>query len=92
MKILHIDTRTGEPVLAGETTITPVSQSVRLQLPGVPGGFIWNRPLAVRVQTGSGPAQTLPVRDVTRLAQLLVVGLGLLGGLFTLLAWKMIKR
>jgi len=92
MKILHLETQTGEPIQAGENTITLVSQSVRLQPPGFPGGLIWNRPVAVRVQTGSEPEKTLPVRDVTRLAQLLVVGLGLVGGLFTILAWKMTSK
>jgi len=92
MKILYVETQTGEAVYAGETSLRPVSQSIRLQIPGFPGGLIWNRPVAVRVQPPTGPEQTLPVRDITRLMQLLVVGLGLVGGLFTLLAWRIAKR
>ena len=92
MKILSLETHTGQPYAAGETKIAPVSQSLRLQIPGLPGGFIWNRPLAVRVQPPDGPEETLPIWDMTRIFQLLIVGLGLLGGLFTILAWKTAKK
>ena len=92
MKILSLETHIGQPYVAGETKITPVSQSLRLQIPGLPGGLIWNRPVAVRVRLPVGPEETLPIWDMTRVFQLLVVGLGLLGGMFTVLAWQTTKK
>ena len=92
MKILTLETKTGQPYAAGETRITPVSRLLRLQIPGVPGGLIWNRPVAVRVQPPNGPEEVLPVRDVTRLAQILIIGLGFLGGLFAITALKTARK
>ncbi len=91
MKILNLETQTGQPYYAGETKITPVSRSVRLQLPFVPGGLIWNRPVAVRVEPPGQPEETLPIQDLTRILQVLILGLGFLGGLFSLIAWSIRK-
>ena len=41
------------------------------------GGFVWNRPAAVRVG-GHGGGSRLPIRDVTRRWQLALYGIGLL--------------
>jgi hypothetical protein len=61
---------------------------VRLQIPGWLGGFIWNRPVAVVVQTGDDEEQIIPVIDVTRAAQLAIFG----SGLFIVLMAYLINR
>jgi hypothetical protein len=46
---------------------------------------VWNRPVAVVVHTGDEEGQVIPIRDVTRIAQLAIVGSGLL---VILMTWK----
>lgn len=89
MPILTIQNKSGAEILAGEQRITPISQVVQVRLPGMQGGFVWNRPLAVRVQAADGSQQVLPVEDITRITQLSLVGLGLVGGL---LIWLVARR
>lgn len=68
-------THSGNPVSAGDVTITPQSQALIIRWPF--GGFVWNRPAAIRVQYG---AQVLsaPIVDVTRVAQVAMLGLSVL--------------
>ena len=68
-------TVTGEAVTAGDSTVTPQSQALVVRWPG--GGFVWNRPVAVLVQHGD-KAERIPIVDVTRMAQLGLVGAGLI--------------
>ena len=90
-KLIEIDTKLGEPVRVGENIINPVARVVRVQLPitGIHGGLIWNRPLAVVVKTPGGGEHVLPVRDETRIAQLLWLGAGLLGAMFI---WRALRK
>ncbi|MEW6504196.1 MAG: hypothetical protein AB1457_09590 [Chloroflexota bacterium] len=67
--------------------ISAVSQAFRFE-PSPQFGMIWNRPIGVRVQTPQGEQHYLPVYDVTRLVQILIV----LGGLVLFLFLKMISR
>jgi len=78
----------GRPVIAGNLELTPVSQAVIIRAPGQVNGLIWNRPVAVRVKRVRAPGeemqvpaapQDVPVYDYTRLAQILILGAGLLG-------------
>ena len=77
--LVEIRTQSGQPVTVNGATITPHSQAVILRLPRMIWGFIWNRPTAVAVQTGSEPEKIIPIWDVTRLVQFGLLGLGLLG-------------
>jgi hypothetical protein len=88
MPFLTIDNLPGVSIQAGTNRITPFSQAVKLMLPGSRGGLIWNRPVSVLVQGDNGSEQVLPVVDVTRMAQLALLGIGLAGGI---LFW-LIKR
>jgi len=81
MSILETQTRTGEPLLVGATVVVPVSQSVSLQAPGLNGGFVWNRPIAVKVTTADGQETLIPVPDVTRQALLAVAAISMIGAL-----------
>ena len=55
------------------------SQFVQLQFPAqrVQGGLIWNRPTAVVVRSSNGQETTFPIVDVTRIAMVALIGLGL---------------
>ncbi|MGQ9554884.1 MAG: hypothetical protein ACUVWR_12310 [Anaerolineae bacterium] len=75
---IRIETKAGEPIVAGDATVTPLARSLILRLPGKLGGLVWNRPIAVRVQTGHGEKRTLPIPDVTRQAQLRLFGTALI--------------
>lgn len=73
------------PLTIGERQLVLEARSFRLRLPF--GGFVWSGPAAVRYATPDGE-ERLPIRDVTRLAQIaaysfalacLVAGLGIGG-------------
>lgn len=89
MPFFTIETMPGETVQAGTNKITPFSQAVKLILPRSTGALIWNRPVSVLVQGADGSEQVLPVVDVTRIAQLALLGIGLVGGF---LFWLMNRR
>ena len=76
---ISIKKSSGKPIQAGNLKLTPVSQVVVLRAPGQANGLVWNRPAAVEVQAPGKEMQVLPVYDHTRLAQILILGLGLLG-------------
>jgi hypothetical protein len=82
-------TSTGEPVEINDLTVYPVARSYRINMPGVRGGFIWNRPVAVIVEDSAGNRQVLPVVDRTRLLQIAIFSAGLLG---TLLTWIIFRK
>jgi hypothetical protein len=76
---IHVENMAGRSIQAGENQIMPVSQAVRLHLPGLPGGLVWNRPVSVVVTTPDGQEQVLPIRDLTRIVQLLIFGAAIVG-------------
>ena len=69
----------GSPIQAGNLKVIPVSQALVIRVPGQANGLVWNRPVAIGVQAPAEEMQILPVYDRTRLAQLLILGAGLLG-------------
>jgi hypothetical protein len=79
---ISIKKSSGRPVTAGNLALTPVSQAVVIRAPGHANGLVWNRPVAIGVETPGEEMQVpqvLPVYDHTRLAQILILGAGLLG-------------
>ena len=84
-----METNAALPVKAKDLQLIPLAQSVRIGLPGLPAGLIWNRPTAVIVQDDMGEQQVLPIQDVTRNLQLLLLGLGLVG---SLMIWLVFGR
>ena len=82
-------TETGDSVEVGDVTLTPQSQSLLVRWPD--GGWVWNRPVAVLVERG-GETERIPVVDVTRKAQVGLLGLAALFGLATLVlsTWRLI--
>jgi hypothetical protein len=65
-QLLLTETKGSAPIQFQDKTLTLFSKVFRLQLPGLPGGIIWNRPVSVLVQTNDGREQVLPISDVTR--------------------------
>ncbi len=78
---LQIETRPAETLRAGNIRLIPFAQSVRISLPGIPGGLIWNRPVSVLAVYPDGREEVTPIPDVTRRIQIAIFGIGLLGGL-----------
>jgi hypothetical protein len=70
--------RQGEPHRINEMTITPVAQALTIRWPG--GGFVWNRPVGLLIER-NGQVERRPVQDWTRLLQVGLLLLGLVGGL-----------
>jgi hypothetical protein len=87
--MIHVETTAGEPISVDEREIVPIARSVRVQMPLLRGGLIWNRPVAVVVRAANGQEYELPVRDVTRRAQLFVVAVGILS---SFLMWLVLRR
>ncbi len=78
-KFVSWERQTGEPVQAGDVTLTPQSQVFSVRLPF--GGFVWHRPTAVTIQS---PRQneTLPIADPTRVALWSLLGVTVFINLF----------
>lgn len=79
--LIQYETRSGEPVKFAGGTLVPFSKVLIIRLPGLHGGFIWNRPASVAVKSDDGHEQVIPVVDVTRLAIW-----NMLGGCFIVMA------
>ena len=89
MPLIEYETHAGQPIQAGLVKITPFSKALVIRLPGLQGGLVWNRPASLLVQTADGQEQVLPVVDVTRRAQWLLLGAGLLGAA---LIWMLYRK
>jgi len=86
---ISIKKSSGSPIQAGNLEVTPVSQALVIRAPGQANGLVWNRPVAIRVQAPGEEMQILPVYDRTRLAQILILGAGLLG---SALIWLIFRK
>lgn len=80
--IVQLQTVSGDPVAVGDVTLTLQSQALAIRWPK--GGFVWNRPLAVMVER-DGQTERIPVVDVTRTAQVALLGASLAFFLTTLI-------
>lgn len=87
MPLLNNETHAGPPIHAGQTRLVPFAQTVRVSIPGA-GGLVWSRPTAIVIQTPEGGETVLPVVDVTRQAQLTLLGLGFLGAFIIWLIYR----
>lgn len=88
-KWIHLETRSGEPYQFGGMTFTPFAQSLEIRVPGIQGGFEWARPVSVLIRTADGREEVIPVTDFTRIVQIVLLGLGFLGGL---LIWRASRK
>jgi len=67
----QVQTVVGKPVIVGDISLIPQSQAIIVRLPI--GGFVWNRPTDLLVEQG-GQAKRIPIRDLTRILQLGLLG------------------
>lgn len=72
----------GNPRMVRNWKITPQSRTVEIRWTG--GGLLWNRPVALLVEQ-EGESRRLPIRDRTRLIQVVFFGLSVVFGLMTLM-------
>lgn len=89
VRIFRNETCAGDAVNAGDLEITPVARSFQLRSPKFPAAFVWSRPVAVRVKSADGDIQEIPVRDITRQMQLLILASGFIG---SVLIWLALRR
>ncbi len=73
--VVHWQSHSGTRVTVGDVAVTPQSQALILNLPF--GGYVWNRPVAVRVERG-GQEQVVPILNVLLVLRLAMLGLALL--------------
>jgi hypothetical protein len=81
MPTIEREIKTGDTRQVGDLEITPLTQVLKIQIPGHHAGLIWNRPKAVIVRSPDGQENILPVRDVTRLVIWSMLAGGLLGAI-----------
>ncbi len=74
-ELIQWQTTSGQPVAAGNVTVTPQAWALTIRCPF--GGLIWNRPLAVLVRRGE-ETKRIPIINITRSVQLGLLGLGLI--------------
>jgi hypothetical protein len=89
---LELENRAGSPILAGGTRLIPISRALILKFPGMRGGVIWSRPVSVVARFADGQEQVIPIRDVTRRAQLALYGGALIGVLLTWLVRRQVDK
>jgi hypothetical protein len=89
MPLIHWENQVGQPFSANGVTITPISQAIQIRHSSSSGGLIWNRPVSVVVQTPEGQEQIIPIHDETRIRQIAILGIGLLGGI---LIWLLLRK
>jgi hypothetical protein len=92
MPLIEYITQAGDPIQAGEAQLIPFSTSLRIRLPFLPAGWIWNRPTAVVVKTGNGGDHLIPIIDTTRRAQIVLLLVGIIGALLVWIGFRTIHR
>ncbi|MBC8506153.1 MAG: hypothetical protein ISR58_12180 [Anaerolineales bacterium] len=85
-------TQAGKPIKVGDLEIVPLVRHLRMQPPDFRGTLLWGTPKAVIVKDSHGTQEILPIRDVTRRAQMLLLGFGFLGSLLIWLSLRARKN
>ena len=78
MSLVQLENRVGKPIKAGPYKIIPIEQSFQVQPPGMRGFLFWRKPSSVVVQHPNGTDEVLDIPDVTRQAQIGILGFALL--------------
>jgi hypothetical protein len=91
-KLFSREFRSGEPIQAGMYTLVPFNQVVRVQVPKLKGGLIWNRPSSILARKADGQEFVIPIKDVTRQVQIAVMGGAILASLFCFVAIRLSRR
>ncbi len=88
-KRLSIVTRRSYPFEIGDNTVKLLSRSLRFQPASYRWALIWQRPTAVVIRQQDGEQQTLPIEDITRRTQVMILTIGLL---VSLLIWLGLRK
>ncbi|HEY43958.1 MAG TPA: hypothetical protein G4O11_08265 [Anaerolineae bacterium] len=88
-KLIESKVIAGEPIRMGRYQIVTLIRSIRVHPFGFQGGLIWNRPIAVMILEQDGTERVVPIHDVTRQFQVLLLGVGLIG---SLILWRTFGR
>lgn len=88
-QIIQLQTTLGHKLSIGQVTIVLQSRALILRWPY--GGWVWNKPTAIIVEQRK-QTRPVPIVDVTRLAQMGIIGLGLLFYIFILLRYGQHRR
>jgi hypothetical protein len=72
-------------VIVGDIIVTPQFQALTIRLPI--GGFVWNRPTAILVEQDR-QAKRFPIRDITRILQLWLLGFSLVLSIVSLIKFS----
>lgn len=78
----------GDSIRIGRDQVVPLTRSIYVPLFGLRGGLVWNRPYAVMIIGEDDTERVLPVHDVTRRSQILLLIAGLIG---SLLIWGFLR-
>jgi hypothetical protein len=78
--MLQIQTLAGEAITTAGMTVTPQTQALVIHF-GAHGGLVWNRPVAVVVER-DGQTERIPIVDITRLVQVILLGVSILAVMF----------
>jgi len=85
MAFIQTENRAGKPIEVDDYKIIPIEKSSRIQPPGMWGVLRWHRPSAVVVQHPGSIDEVIEIQDPTRKAQLVLLGVGLIGSLILIL-------
>ena len=88
-RLINQKTMIGATIRAGNYEIIPLAKRTCLQAPTYRWFLSWQRPKAVVVEIPGGHQELLPIKDVTRRAQVILMGIGLLG---SLLIWLVFRK
>jgi hypothetical protein len=86
--VFQVQTVSGQPVTVGSVTLTPQSQALIVRLPI--GAFVWNRPTAILIEQDMA-AKRIPIVDITRILQLLLLGFSLVLSIVSLVKFSQRK-
>lgn len=92
-EIVQWRTTAGQPVTVGDITVTPQSWTLIIRWPR--GGWVWNRPVAIQAARRdrlSEGVRRIPIMDITRLAQVGLLGLSLIFVMVTFLLFLPQRR
>ena len=67
----------GHEVRSGTYRVTPISRASVLLSDVIPGAFGWFRPTGVEVEDRDGAISVIPIRDPTRIIQVILYGIAL---------------
>jgi hypothetical protein len=93
MSLIHTVNRVGKTYQVNKSQLTPIFKSSRVQPPGMWGVLLWHRPASVVLQHPDGTDEIIEIQDPTRKAQLVLLGIALIGSLLiTLINTSFSKR